>query len=45
MPSQSVHIPEQLYQYVITSKAEEQSTSARITELVRKGKRTEETNE
>jgi len=43
MPSQSVHIPEQLYEYVITTKADEQSTSARVTELVRKGKAKEET--
>jgi len=45
MPSQSVHFPEQLYEYIISTKGEDQSTSARIAELVEKGKQMEATND
>jgi len=41
MPTQTVYLPEQLYQYVITTTDEEQSTSARVSELVEKGKEVE----
>lgn len=41
MPSQTIHIPEQLYQYVLSTKDEDQSTSARASELMRKGKQSE----
>lgn len=42
MPSQTIHIPEQLYQYVITTKEDGQSTSARASELMHRGKAAEE---
>lgn len=42
MPSQSIHIPEDDYEYGITTKANGQSTSARFAELVAKGRRYEE---
>lgn len=41
MPTQTVYLPEQLYQYVITTTEEDQSTSARVSELVQKGKEVE----
>lgn len=42
MPSQSIHIPENDYEYGITTKKEGQSTSARFAELIEKGRRYEE---
>lgn len=42
MPSQSTHIPEELYEYIITTKGDEQSTSARICELLEKGREVEQ---
>lgn len=42
MPSQSIHIPEDDYEYGITTREEDQSTSARFAELVAKGRRYEE---
>lgn len=42
MPTQTAYLSEELYQYVIETKEEEQSTSARIAELVEKGKGVEQ---
>lgn len=42
MPSQSTHIPEELYEYIITTKGEDQSTSARVCELIEKGREVEQ---
>jgi hypothetical protein len=41
MPTQTVYLPEDLYQYVITTTGDDQSTSARVSELVEKGKEVE----
>lgn len=38
MPSQTVHFDEELYQYIITTKGEDQSTSDRVRELAEAGK-------
>lgn len=42
MPTQTAYLSEELYQYVLSTKDEEQSTSSRIAELVKKGKGVEE---
>jgi len=42
MPSQTIHIPKQLYQYVLDTEGEDQSTSDRVRELAEKGKEVEE---
>jgi len=42
MPTQTAYLSEELYQYVLTTKEEEQSTSSRIAELVEKGKEVEQ---
>lgn len=44
VPSQTIHIPEDLYEYLLSTKDEDQSTSARATELMQQGKDTEEDN-
>jgi len=41
MPSQSIHIPEDDYEYGITTKDQDQSTSARFAELIEKGRKYE----
>jgi len=41
MPTQTVYLPEELYQYVVTTTAEDQSTSSRVSELVEKGREVE----
>lgn len=41
MPSQTIHIPKELYQYILETEAEDQTTSARATELMQKGKTVE----
>lgn len=45
MPSQTIHLPEELYKYILATKGEDQSTSGRITELVKRGKEMEDHNE
>ena len=45
MPSQTVHIPEGMYEYILLSKADDQSTSGRVTELLQKGRKREEIHE
>lgn len=45
MPSQTIHIPEELYEYTLSTKGDEQSTSKRVCELLQKGKEMEETHE
>ena len=45
MPSQSVHIPEELYQWILDTKRDDQSTSKRVTKLLEKGKAWEEKHE
>lgn len=37
VPSQSIHIPKDVYEYILDTEEDEQSTSARATELMRKG--------
>lgn len=37
MPTQTVYLPEEVYQHVVSTKADDQSTSARVTELVQQG--------
>ena len=44
VPSQTIHIPEELYEYLLSTKDESQSTSARATELMEQGRETEEDN-
>jgi len=41
VPSQSIHIPKELYEYILATEGEDQSTSARASELMRKGKEVE----
>jgi len=45
MPSQTIHFGEELYQFIIQSKGEEQSTSDRVRELTEAGREVEEHNE
>jgi len=42
MPTQTVYLREELYEYVLTTTDDEQSTSARVSELVAKGKGVEQ---
>jgi len=42
MPSQTIYIQEDDYEYGITTKSNGQSTSARFAELVEKGRKYEE---
>lgn len=41
MPSQTIHIREDTYKWIIETKGEEQSFSERARELLRKGKEVE----
>jgi predicted CopG family antitoxin len=42
MPTQTAYFGEEVYQYILESKDEDQTTSARIAELVEKGKEVEQ---
>jgi len=41
MPTQTAYFGEELYQYILETKGEDQTTSARVSELVEKGKEVE----
>lgn len=41
MPTQTVYLTEDLYGFVISTKAEDQSTSERVRELVERGRQVE----
>jgi len=45
VPSQTIHIQEPLYEYILLTKDDDQSTSSRACELMRQGKEMEESNE
>ena len=45
VPSQTVHFPEETYQWLLDSKREGQSMSNRVAQLVEKGKAWEEKHE
>jgi len=42
VPSQTIHIYEPLYEYILQTKGDDQSMSERVRELLQKGKEVEE---